>query len=187
VSQCDQNAKGPKWHHEIWTIDLDTKKKERLPIPTTDEVDDWSREGNWLVTVSDRHPPFGRGYQLYVMHPDGTEERRLTEGNGLNCYPRFRPGTNQLVYNHQSRGANSLWLVDLDGSNRKRILQAEPGVGGPHGSSWSPDGKWLAVCVRDNAFENFWIEIINPDGAEKRVLKLDGVTKTSFLSIPDWN
>ena len=113
------------WRGATWTIDLDTKKAEKLPIPETDEADDWSQQGDWLVTVSDRHPPFGSGYQLYVMHPDGTAEKRLTVGGGLNCYPRFSPDGKQIVYNHQAHSEDSLWIVNVDGSNRRQILASD--------------------------------------------------------------
>jgi Tol biopolymer transport system component len=136
--------------HATWIADLLDKRTKKLPIPETDEMDDWSQDGKWVVTVSDRHPPFGSGYQLYVMHPDGTDERRITEGDGLNCYPRFRPGTNQIAYHHQGHGFDSLWLVDLDGRNRKQLLTSDKeGAGAPNGAYWSPDGKWLAVLRFD--------------------------------------
>jgi hypothetical protein len=58
--------------------------------PETDRVDDWSPNGRWLVTQSDRHPPHGSGFQLYLMRPDGTGQRRLTEGGGENINQRSR-------------------------------------------------------------------------------------------------
>ncbi len=108
-----------------WIFDLASKQATKLPLPEADEVDDWSLTGDWLVTVSDRHPPFGHGYQLYVMHPDGTDQRRLTEGGGLNCYPRFQPGTNRIAYHHSGHDFEALWLVDFDGSNRKQLLSSD--------------------------------------------------------------
>ncbi len=190
----------------VWVLDLASKHATRLPLPETDEVDDWSLTGDWLVTVSDRHPPFGHGYQLYVMHPDGTGQRRLTEGDGLNCYPRFQPLTNRVAYHHQGHGSDSLWLVDLDGSNRKQLLSSDPeGRGAPNGAAWSPDGKWLAVArfdwesrfvgegktkkrelFRGGGFAKDRLEIIAPDGTSRGPLKLDRVIDASFFAQPDW-
>jgi beta-lactamase regulating signal transducer with metallopeptidase domain len=191
--------------HATWIVDLLDKRTKKLPIPETDEMDDWSQDGQWVVTVSDRHPPFGRGYQLYVMHADGTHERRVTAGNGLNCYPRFRPGTNQIVYNHQGHGTDSLWLVDLDGGNRKQLLTSDKeGAGAPAGAFWSPDGEWLAVVRFDWQIEvpgidnvkkerfrapgycKDRIEIIAPDGSSRGVLKLEGVTHVDWIECGDW-
>ena len=63
----------------------------RRSIPETHQVDDWSPDGRWLVTQSDRHPPHGSGFKLYLMRPDGTGQRRLTEGGGENINARFSP------------------------------------------------------------------------------------------------
>ena len=111
------------WRGVTFLLDLKTNGKQPLGVPETDEVDDWSPKGNWLATVSDRHPPFGSGYQLYVMHPDGTDERRLTEGRGLNCYPRFNPEGTKIAYTHQERGKNSIFIVDVTGENRRKSLK----------------------------------------------------------------
>ncbi len=91
-----EKSEHARWHGAAWMINLNSDKEEKLPIPETDEVNDWSLKDNWFVTVSDRHPPFGSGYQLYVMHPDGSEERRITESQGLNCYPQFSPDAKHL-------------------------------------------------------------------------------------------
>jgi dipeptidyl aminopeptidase/acylaminoacyl peptidase len=193
--------KGKGWRGEHWTIDLDTKDREKLPVPQTDQVQDWSPAGNWLVTMSDRHPPFGRGGQLYVMHPDGTEEKRLTEGGGLNANARFSPDGKRIVYLHQERGRDGLWVVDTDGSNVKRVLQVEnDGSNDPHSACFSPDGKWLAVHVmaREARTENgrtVWgrpskpderIEIVTPDGVRRGAVKLNGVKRIGYVEHPDW-
>ena len=196
------SAPGQGWRGPSWTYDLTTKKTDKLPIPETDQVRDWSLVGNWLVTDSDRDPPFGRGYQLYIMHPDGTEQRRISDGTGLNIDPRFRPGTNQILYNHQDRSGNSLWLVDFDGSNRKQIVHGET-LGEGFETCWSPDGKWIAVSTikheleADGTFKTSgdpdkapWVttgtEIRVADGSKQSQLKLEGVTRLIWASVCDW-
>jgi len=188
-----------------WLLTLADKQLKKLPIPETDEVDDWSRDGEWLVTVSNRQPPFGSGYQLYVMRPDGTQERRITKGGGLNCNPRFRPGTNQVVYNHHSHGLDSIWLVNIDGTNPKQLLSSDKnGAGSPVGPSWSPDGAWLAVRrfdwqtdvpgILNPKHERMRVpgacherlEIIAADGSSHRVLTLKDVTKVEWIDCADW-
>jgi len=190
-----------------WLIDLATKQTRKLPIPAEDEVADWTGPGDWMVTVSDRHPPFGHGYQLYVMHPDGTDQRRITEGTGLNCYPRFRPDGKQIVYHHQGGGFDTLWLVDIDGGNRRKILSSnDKGHNAPDAAHWSPDGKWLAVALFDwqieipgianptkemlrtgGPLDNNRIEIIAADGTHQRRLKIEGVSQIQWINSVDWH
>lgn len=190
---------GVGWRGKASIVDLTTMKIRELSIPETDEVDDWSAEGDWLVTVSDRHPQLGSGYQLYAMHSDGSAERRLTEGPGINCYPRFRPGSNQVVYDHQNRDVGSLRVVDIDGKNCRDLIKSEDGRGQPDGACWSPDGKWLAVVKFDWSTDangkkfllpgpaaNYRLEIIAPDGASRKVVAPVNVTGVLWLGHPDW-
>jgi Tol biopolymer transport system component len=174
---------------ETWRIDADGSNPVRLPIPDTDAVQDWSPDGQWFVTLSDRHPPHGRGYQLYVMKTDGSQQRRLTEG-GLNCNARFSPDGRKILYIHQTRKeGNSIWVVDADGTNAREIVKSGPdhprgqfGVATLDSAFWSPDGKQIAmvlldwkkgmVLMRDAEQANFRIEIMDVDGKNRRELKL---------------
>jgi TolB protein len=194
----------PKWlskpednesRSENWRFNSDGSGATKLTIPETEEVADWSPDGRWLVTVSDRHPPHGSGYQLYVMRPDGTDERRLTEGKGLNVYPRFSPDSRRIAYLHQERGLDSLWVVNLDGSGRRRVLEEENDSSPDH-FCWSPDGKSLAYKIedwqRDENGKKFLgsseesrprIAIIDDEGKNSRTLDLPAAR---WIGAPDW-
>jgi len=177
-------------HHETWRIDLDGSKPVRLPIPETDEVNDWSPDGRWFVTVSDRHEPRGRGYQLYLMRPDGTDQRRLTEGGGLNVYPRFSSDGRHLAYLHQERGKNDIRVMSVDGGPPRIVVEETNEDSGllvtPSKVVWSPDGRTLACIQRRQR--------LGPDGKpvgyligsdEDRVALVDVETKASrSLKIP---
>ncbi len=182
---------------QTWLMDADGSNARELPIPKTDEVDDWSRDGKWFVTVSDRHPPHGHGYQLYVMRPDGTGQRRLTK-DGLNCYPRFSPDSRKIVYCHQTaKEGNSIWVVDIDGKNARAIMKEEELVS-PNFACWSPDGKRLAVMRftwqldekgrrigREPADADYHIEIMDADGRHRHRLELADA-KVRWLGHADW-
>ncbi|WP_165251854.1 PD40 domain-containing protein [Paludisphaera soli] len=188
-------------HHETWRFDLDGSKPVRLPIPETDEVDDWSPNGRWLVTVSDRHEPRGSGYQLYLMRPDGSEQRRLTEGRGLNVYPRFSPDGRWIAYLRQERGKNDIRVIGLEGGG-PRILVEETKEGpdvllSPDKVAWSPDGKTLACALRamdvhpdgppsrkipgENTLNR--VVLVDVETKEARPLKLPGM---SWINGLDW-
>lgn len=196
VSRGLSNADDDHTRHEAWRMSADGTGAVRLPIPGTDEVDDWSPDGRWLVTVSDRHPPLGSGYQLYVVRPDGTDERRLTEGKGLNVYPRFSPDSRQIAYHHQERGKDSLWVVNLDGTGR-RLLAEEQGNEKLGSLSWSPDGKTLSYEVENwerdakgqaHSIGDFRkadprLAVINADGTNSRRL---GLPLARWVEMGDW-
>jgi len=141
-SQGEKLAEGG-WSVTTWRINVSGSGQTRLPIPDTDFVKDWSPDGKWLVTSSDRHPPRGRGYQLYLMRPDGTDQRRLTQ-DGLNVHPRFSPDSQQIVYLGQFKGQKWLCVQGLDETNAQQLY-------GPTSQSmracWSPDGQRLAFTL----------------------------------------
>jgi beta-lactamase regulating signal transducer with metallopeptidase domain len=189
------------WKCETWQIRADGLDKTALPIPETDFVDDISRDGKAFVTSSDRHPPKGSGYQLYVMRPDGTEQRRLTK-EGLNVGARIAPDGRRVAYVFQNRDGNKLKLINIDGTGEQTILSENGGADSVGGVAWSPDGKRLAVIRYDWKIDgngkrfltagddaNYRIEIMDADGANRRRLELTGAEPDSDvleLSEPDW-
>jgi Tol biopolymer transport system component len=189
----------PAWKDETWRIDADGSNPVKLPIPDTDSVDDWSGDGRWFVTSSDRHPPYGSGYQLYLMKTDGTEQRRLTEG-GLNVYARFSPDSKKILFLRQTgKAGNSIWTMDIDGKNGREILK-EIDLASPNGAYWSPDGKQIAVNLFNWELDekgkrvlrgrsetaNYRIEIMDADGKNRRPLQLQGATFVFVGSLGDW-
>jgi Tol biopolymer transport system component len=188
-----------RWKCETWGVDASYGANPiRLPIPDTDWVADWSADGRWFVVGTDRHPPHGRGYQLYIMKTDGTQERRLTEG-GLNVYARFSPDGRKILYLHQTgKEGNSIWVVDLDGKNAREILKEVDGVI-PFGAFWSPQGKQLAVVLSNwevgekgmrilpaSRDVNWRIEIMDADGGNRRELKFADAKCEFIEALGDW-
>lgn len=189
----------PSWKDETWRMDADGRNPIKLPIPDTDSVEDWSPDGQWFVTSTDRHPPYGSGYQLYLMKTDGTQERRLTQG-GLNVYSRFSPDGKKILYVRQTaKEGNSIWTTDIDGKNAREIVK-EVDLASPDGAFWSPDSKQVAVILFNWELDekgkkmmragsdvaNYRIEIMNPDGTNRRQLMLQGAKFVFIGSLGDW-
>jgi Tol biopolymer transport system component/beta-lactamase regulating signal transducer with metallopeptidase domain len=195
----EKDRKTPAWRDETWRIDADGSNPIKLPIPATDSVEDWSPDGQWFLTCSDRHPPYGHGYQLYLMKTDGTQERRLTKG-GLNVFARFSPDGKKILFLRQTaKEGNSIWTMDVDGKNAREVVK-EVDLASPHGAFWSPDGKQLAVILfnwelDDNGKKvsragsdaaDYRIELMNADGTNRRPLKLQGAKFVFIGSLGDW-
>ena len=194
-----------KWQVENWLMNADGSKPTRLPIPDEDHVHDWSPDGKWLVTVSDRdHIRINRttyinyGYQIYLMQPDGQKQRRLTK-DGVNLQPRFSPDGKKILYSYlrPDKVEGGWWIMDVDGQNPREVYRHE-GLPSSDSACWSPDGKRLAVVLFDWSLDekgrptrradesaNFRIEIMDADGKNRRPLPLDNL-KPVFLNDPDW-
>jgi Tol biopolymer transport system component len=180
-------------------VNRDGSGAKKMPIPETDEVDDWSPDGKWLVTVSDRDDAPGLGYQLYRMRPDGTEQLRLTK-EGRNCSPRFSPDGRRIVYHRDywmsHRYVFELHVMDVDGSNDHVVLRNE-GSANFDDACWSPDGRRLAVIWYTELLENgvkhrmlgevskHRIEVMDADGKNRRLVKIEDAMPC-YMCCVDW-
>lgn len=199
VSRSRMDRKDEKSPGATWRVARDGSKRTRMPIPETDEVDDWSRDGAWLVTVSDRHETSSVGYQLYRMRPDGSRALRLTQ-EGRNVHPRFSPDSRRIVYSRDywmsKSDAHELHVMDVGGGNDHVVLRSE-GLEDFEEACWSPDGRRLAVIwttwqMKDGQKvrrvgepSRFRIEIMDADGTNRRELKLPNATMLQLFD-PDW-
>ena len=175
------HEKNEGWRFKTVRINVDGSGREELKIPKEDGVQDWSPEG-WLLTTSGRNAKIG--WQLYVMKPDGTEQRQITEG-GNPFYTRFSPDGKRVLYSDgttdQRRG---IWVVGFDGQNRRKVLSTGTALAS---ACWSPDGKRIAVIIFDRP------KGIEPPLARLVILEVDGDARTEFpledikqTDMPDW-
>jgi TolB protein len=75
------------------------------------------------------------------MNADGTNPHAITHDSVVNWYPTFSPDGTQIAFYSAHDGAESVYVMNADGSNQKRV-----GKGGGLGLSWSPDGKKIAFA-----------------------------------------
>ncbi len=170
-------------------INTDGTGREKLAVPPEDDVQDWSADGRWLLTAS--HRGSKGGWVLYFMRPDGTDQRRITDG-GNPFYARLSPDGRRVVYSDNGRDEQSgIWVVDVDGKNGRLVLPIENPK--PKASAaavrigsacWSPDGQRIAVLLSSlNESET-------KGGAAVQVvvvvvMDLDGGHRSEILHIPD--
>ncbi|MDR3618041.1 MAG: sigma-70 family RNA polymerase sigma factor [Paludisphaera borealis] len=177
VGTLDESSK--KWVNETFRINADGSGREPLKIPTEDGVQDWSPDGAWVVTTSNRNAKIG--WQLYVMNPDGGNQRQVTEG-GNPFYARFSPDGGRLLYSDgPAKERRGVWVVGLDGKDRRRIFSTDVGVAS---ACWSPDGRRIAVAISGSKPEERGrIEIVDLDGAHRTLLTLPS---QEIADMPDW-
>ncbi|MFZ4507938.1 MAG: TolB family protein [Fimbriimonas sp.] len=86
-----------------------------------------SPNGEQLAFISDRASSYQ--YDIYLVRPDGTQVRHLdlAKVSRYNQQPVFTPDGRSILFlagtemNEQSRPVFSLWQIDVDGRNPKRI------------------------------------------------------------------
>jgi len=82
--------------------------------------------------------------EIYLINPDGTDPRRLTNNAFGEAFPAISPDGRSLVFESNRRrargdplNASELYLMNVDGSNQRLLARG-------NSASWSPDGKSIA-------------------------------------------
>ena len=192
-------VEGDKWHHRSWITTPDGSTLVKVGLPDTEGVDDWSPDGQWFVTCSDRHPPHGSGYQLYVIRTDTSASKRLTQGSGLNVYARFSPDGRNVLYCHSEKGVNSVHIVNVTDGEEREIYRGKPdGTAVPDEVCWSPDGTKIGMTLFDwqkdddgkkflsaSGDANYRIVVVNIDGKSLKEISLKDANLV-WAGGPDW-
>ena len=136
---------------DLWTMDLQTRRGKALTSgPGGDYRPAWSPDGRWIAFSSDRGStmPFAHGRwerlqiaDLYVIHPDGTGLKRITQHGGFCGSPQFSSDSRRVLaycmtaeqtlanrQPHPEAGSDTR-LVSIDVATRQASdIPAGPGV-----------------------------------------------------------
>src|ERR1043165_447045 len=82
---------------------------------------------------------------LWVMRPDGQEQKQLTLNSATNDAPAIPPDGRYIVFISNRAGAFQVWRMQMDGSNP--IALTSGGV--KNFPVLSPDGKWVLYNTTD--------------------------------------
>ena len=97
--------------------------------------------------------------EIYSIHADGTNERRLTENNYYDGFPSWSPDGSEILFQSDRSGEAAIYVMDADGSHIQQI----PNTQGGNYAKWSPDGSKIAFFAPREG--NTEIILINPDGS----------------------
>ena len=118
-----------------------------------------------IAFVSDRDGPDAVGnagnQEIYVMHADGTDQRRLTNYPGQDMTPAISPDGRTIAFTSTRAGGWDIFVMNADGTEPRQLTHfTELGIGAV-GPAWSPDGKRIAFRSRNIRVN---IHAINIDG-----------------------
>ncbi len=123
LAYCDGEPGG---YLGIYRLDLETLATERISRKSDpDFLLDWSPSGDLLAVCSSRDHG-GEAMDIYLMKPDGTDQRRITMGEKDDCPPSFSPDGKKILFTSWRTGREELFLMDLDGSNQMQLTNQPP-------------------------------------------------------------
>jgi eukaryotic-like serine/threonine-protein kinase len=164
------NASG---HSDIWSMSADGSNPAQLTMNAGNNTDPVvSADGRTVVFSSDRNG----GRNIWSMGIDGSSPRQLTKGNA-DVFPKLTPDGKWLIY---SSGAGKLrvWKQPLDGGAPQPLIDrvtSHPTI--------SPDGKWIAMVLFDEAPGRFEIAYMPIEGGDPT--KLSYQTDAAYGWSPD--
>lgn len=152
-------------------MNADGSDQRRLTYnPSTNSWPNWSPNGKQMAFQSNR----SGALNIYVMDilggslADDSKVSQLTNsqaGRGGSWEPAWSPDGKWIAYSAQQASGSDLFLVNLDGTERRRLTDNKAIDGCP---TWSPDGKQIAFFSdRDGNWE---IYVMNLDGSNVRRL-----------------
>lgn len=148
----------------IHTVNTDGTNWKRLTHAknTWDNSPTWSPDGAKIVFARAYKDSLEhRKYEIRTMNSDGTDQQQI---KGLSGGGPYFASEDQIVY-HSQPGPSEIYIVNLDGSNQKRLTNNETEDWHPE---VSPDGKEIAfMSDRDGNFEIYTMDI---DGANPKRL-----------------
>lgn len=124
---------------------------------------------------------------IYAVDRNGMNMKRLTSEAGIDDQPAWSPKGDRIAYRHFDNvsGRSSIWLMNVDGSDKVDIT---PTLGDAYyvsWPSWSPDGNRIAFAtVSRNLTTTSAIWTMNADGSSQqmRTSSADG-----FDTEPSWS
>lgn len=132
----------------------------------------WSPDGAWLaLSVA---PGGGFNEQIYIVRPDGTGMRRLTEGGKENNFlGEWTPDSRFLSFSSNRRvpASTDSYLVDVSTAQMKMVAENR-GTGGIN--EVSRDGKYAVISRLINRGDNDLFLVSIADGKEVKLTPHEG-------------
>jgi len=146
-------------------------------LPTGEVV--WSPDGRYVALPCNELSEAGATEQIYVINVETGKSQRLTSFVGANTWPVWSPDSRKIMYVQvppkywwspyilDSNEGSDVWVVDIDGSNRKQLTDIPKNweVG-----DWSPDMSKIAYLFWKDRDEENEIWLMDKDGSDKRLL-----------------
>ena len=171
---------------ELRILDLETGETNLIKKTGLASISpDWSPDGDWIAF----HDRTGGNSEVYIIRPDGSDLRNLTNSPSVDIGPSWSPDGKRLAFlSGRGEGSNlpQLYVMNADGSDTRPITPRKGWEGDP---GWSPDGSQIVfICDRQDSPGNA-LDVcqINADGSGEQRLLFTAATTGAAVVSPDGN
>ena len=139
----------------------------------------WSPDGGSIAFAAENLGDDEVDYwaqHIYVIDADGSNMRRITQGQVWDSYPSWSPDGQRIAYRSNRDGNTEIYVMNADGSGSARLIDNADGV--PSSPAWAPDGAAIAYVTGNGA-----LKLIGLDGSNERTIVAERVN----ASQPSWS
>ena len=157
----------------------DEKKDYDLPLRPERQISLTLDEGTWLsldVSPDGRTIIFELLGDIYTMPIGGGAAAPLIKDMAFNSQPVYSPDGSKIAFLSDRKGAENLWIADVDGSNLKMLSSGEDNE--MTSPVWSVDGNYVLVSKSTWSLGVYEIWMFHKDGGS-------GVQLTEAMSSPN--
>lgn len=160
----------------LWIANTDGSNVHRLNrTPAVCYMPSWQKTPRGERIVFGKH---GHNPEMASIKPDGSGEEDLGVGHD----PTLSPDGKLICYTGDVQGGVSVFVMNYNGSNKRRVVEATSPVGATF-PNWSPDSKEIVYSFPvGDALELF---VINVDGSNNHQLTRTGMICTPSAWSPD--
>ena len=180
-------ASQPGKESYVYVSDLSQSPSPRLSDISSDEVGDWSSDGNSVVFSSANFSNPG----IHDRNPDGVNQRQITCGNDYGA--KWSPDNKKLAFISDRDGNPNIYVIEKeiedpkcsdDAESTLGLYQLTDTEGSEYDISWSPDGRQiLFVSERDGNPEIYVMD--NSGNNVVRLTRNDKVKDVQPVWSPD--
>jgi Tol biopolymer transport system component/DNA-binding winged helix-turn-helix (wHTH) protein len=111
----------------------------------------WSPDGGTIV--------YGRGHDVFVVKPDGSQDRKLVTLNGYARWLRWSPdgALLRLTLYDEKTGLSALWEVRADGTHLHPLLAGWNKPSSECCGNWTADGRYFVFESDRNGESDLWV------------------------------
>ncbi|TGC09498.1 TolB family protein [Methanolobus halotolerans] len=161
----------------IWSMNSDGSGRKKLYDNLAWEGDPvFNRNGSKIYYATESKKAYSSRYiSIHVMDANGGNVLKLTETADARS-PSVSPDGTRVAYISRLAGNYDVWIMDIDGTNSKRITDSPGHESSP---SWSPDGSKLIYSLDGD------ILVQNTDGINPIVLTSNSYDNIDPAYSPD--
>jgi len=134
----------------IWSINADASRSRKLfDALAWDGDPEYNYDGTMIYFASESKNAFSARYiSVHSMGAEGGDIVKLTESADSRS-PVESPDGKKIAYLSKLSGNYDIWIMDLDGTNKKQLTDEPGDASSP---SWSPDGSKIIYSANGDIF-----------------------------------